>query len=366
MTTAIAQATAPTGAQDVLARVRAAFPWRAVVLPWLVARILLVPALVLPGPGPGPTPGQLIAMDGQWFRFIALDWYDRPYAEGFWTEYPFFPLFPGTAGVLMDLGVPDTVALAGLSWLAALVALAGAHRLATRHLTPDVAAWVPWFLALAPGAVAMVLGYADSLFLAGLVWALVLADERRWWLAGLAAAVASASRPNGALAVAAIVVVALAARAGWRAVLACVVPSLAFLACWMWWLHDATGDALVFWSAKDAWDELTLGALLSDPLGEDMALFHLACALALAIPYALRVRRQPLAWAVVVVGVVAPPLVLGVEGLARYVTMAFPMSFAAADVLVRRSRVLATGFLAVSGAAAVALAVLVVTRSWVP
>ena len=142
--------------------------------------------------------GRLIWMDGQWFRLIAIDWYDRPYVDGLWSEYPFFPLFP-TLG-----GAPDEARASrrrwrspAISWLAALAAMAGAYRLAVRHLPPAAAPWAPWFLAIAPGAVTMVLGYADSLYLAGLVWALVLAEDRRWWAAGLLAAVATASRPNG-------------------------------------------------------------------------------------------------------------------------------------------------------------------------
>ena len=44
-------------------------------------------------------------MDGQWFRMIAIDWYDRPYQPGAWSEYPFFPLFPAVAGALMKGGM---------------------------------------------------------------------------------------------------------------------------------------------------------------------------------------------------------------------------------------------------------------------
>jgi hypothetical protein len=305
-------------------------------------------------------------MDGQWFRLIALDWYDRPYVDGFWSEYPFFPLFPAIGGALMQVGMPSTVALAGVSWLAALVAYAGAYRLARRHLDPRAAEWSVWFMAFAPGAVSMVLGYSDSLFLAGLVWALVWAGERRWLLAGMAALVATSSRPNGAIAVVALVVAVVLARAGWRAVVAVVAPSAAFLGAWMLFLWDATGDPLVFWSAKDAWDELSLTEFLGDPAGERLGLFHVACLVVVAVPYAMRVRRQPAAWAVVVAGIVVPPLVLGVEGLARYLVLAFPVPFAVADVLVPRSRVLAVAFLAASATAMGTLAVLVVTRSWVP
>ena len=49
------------------------------------------------------------------------------------------------------------------------------------------------------------MGYADSLFLAGAVWAFLLLEERRPAAAGIAALVATASRPNGF-----VVVIALA------------------------------------------------------------------------------------------------------------------------------------------------------------
>ena len=118
--------------------------------------------------------------------------------------------------------------------------MAGAYRLAVRHLPATAAPWAPWFLAIAPGAVTMVLGYSDSLYLAGLVWALVLAEDRRWWAAGLLAAVATASRPNGWIALVAVVVTVLVARAGGRALVAVAVPSVAFLVAWCvyLWLGD--------------------------------------------------------------------------------------------------------------------------------
>ncbi|MET0324203.1 MAG: hypothetical protein ABW219_03190, partial [Ilumatobacteraceae bacterium] len=313
-------------------------------------------------------PGRLIWMDGQWFRLIALDFYDRPYVDGRWSEYPFFPLFPSAAGLLIKLGASPTLALAGISWLAALAAMAGAYRLALRHLPTAAAPWVPWFLAIAPGAVTMVLGYADSLYLAGLIWALVLAEDRRWWAAGVLAAVATAARPNGWIALVAVVVTVLLAKAGTRALIAVALPSIAFLAAWFVYLDWATGNPFVFWEAKDAWTELSLTTLLSDPFEYRHwpGLFHLAFMLALTVPYLMRVRGQPLAWAFVVALTVLPPFVLGVEGLARYAVMAFPMSFAAADVLATRRRWPAVAYLSVSGVGMLVLAVMVNHRSWLP
>src|SRR6188768_3315701 len=94
LTTAAPKVTAPPVPPTMTGRVLALFPFRAVVLPWLVARVLVVPALILSAPAGQRAPGRLIWMDGQWFRLIALDFYDRPYVDGRWSEYPFFPLFP--------------------------------------------------------------------------------------------------------------------------------------------------------------------------------------------------------------------------------------------------------------------------------
>ena len=315
------------------------FPLRAVVLPWIVARLLVIPALAIGAPGPGFQLDRLIWMDGQWFRLIAIDWYDRPYVDGQWSEYPFFPLFPALGGGLMRVGASPTLALAGISWLAALAAMAGVHRLAVRHLPATTASWAPWFLAIGPGALTLVLGYSDSLFLAAAVWAFVLGEDRVWWGAGLLGAVATISRPNGFIVVTALAVAVLLARAGWRALVAVALPSAVVLAAWCAYLQWATGDPLVFWSAKEAWSELSLGSVLADPWRPRAraALFHIGWFLALAVPYVLRIRRQPPSWAVFVLLGVVPPLALGVEGLARYAVMAFPMPIAAADVIAGRS-----------------------------
>ena len=214
----------------------------------------------------------------------------------------------------------------------------------------------------------MVMGYSDGLYLAGLVWALVLAEDRKWWAAGVLAAVATASRPNGWIAVVAVVITVWTARGGWRAFVAAVAPATAFMIGWCWYLWSVTGDPLVFFDAKSAWNEVTIGSLLTGPLtgGHPDALFQLLFVLALSIPFLMRIRTQPPAWIAVVVLSVVPSLLLGLEGVARYAILAFPLSFAAADVLTTRGRGLATLGLAMSGAGTVALCWLVVTRTWLP
>lgn len=323
--------------------------------------------------------GNLLVMDGGWNRFIALDWYDRPYVPGGWSEYPFFPLYPGLAGGLMRIGLPDTVALCGVSWLAALAALAGVYRLAVRHLGTSRAAWAVWFVALAPGAIGMHLAYADGTFLAGLVWAVVLVEERRWRWAGVALLAVVASRPNGFLMLLPLALlwwrgdeqpvatdrperpVRSIASLAWL-----VAPSLVFLAGWMLYLRWATHDAFVFWHAKSAWSELTITEFLDEPIHHPLGAFHLAALAFLVVPYLLAVRRQPWPWAVLAALLVLPSAALGIEGVARYGVLAFPFALGATDVLVRRPKALAVAYLAVSGAAFVFLAHQVVSASWVP
>jgi hypothetical protein len=337
-----------------------------VILPWIVARLVVVPAMAVGVNGDSFHARALLTMDGQWFRLIALDGYDAPYVPGNWSEYPFFPMFPGIAGAVMRLGASDLVALIGVSWLASLVACAGVYRLATTHLTPEAARWSIWVFALAPGALSMVLAYSDALFLAGATWALVAADQRRWLLAGTIAVCATASRPNGALIVAALLVAVILARAGWRAAIAVSVPSAAFLLGWMTYLNAHVGDPFVFWAAKDAWVELSVAAFVADPLGSGVALTHVVL-FAIAIgAYAVRFLRQPPAWTVLTFVVVAPPMLLGVVGLARYAVLAFPIQLAVTDVLAARGRNWVIGYLVASSVVLGVFARLVVEESWVP
>jgi Gpi18-like mannosyltransferase len=351
---------------SIIDRLRAVFPFSAVVLPWIVARLIVVPAMTIGAEGDRFHARALLTMDGQWFRLIALDGYDAPYVPGNWSEYPFFPLFPGIAGALMQLGTADLAALIGVSWFASLIAGAGLYRLASTHLSPTAARWSVWVFVLAPGALSMVLAYSDSLFLAGAIWALVAADSRRWLLAGTIAVCATASRPNGVLIVAALLVAVIVARAGWRAALSVSVPSAVFVVGWLAYLEAHVGDPLVFWSAKDAWVELSVLDFLTDPFGSRVALTHVVVFGIALVAYASRLRRQPLAWAVVTVLVVAPPMLLGVVGLARYAVLAFPMQLAVADVLAARGRNWVIGYLVTSSCVLAVFAHLVVTRSWVP
>jgi hypothetical protein len=355
-------------ASSVRAWIADTLPMRTVVLPWAVARVLVIGAMLVPAQPRQIHLQRLVLLDGQWFRIIATQWYDAPYVKGQVSTFPFFPLYPAIVGGVWRLGAPLWQSQVAVSWLAALAAMAGAHRLAVRHLPMTAAPWATWFLAVAPGAVTMVMGYSDALYLAGLVWALVLAEDQRWWAAGLTVAIATAARPNGWIAVVALVVAVWSARAGWRALTAVVVPAMAFLTCWCWYLWSVTGDPLVFYAAKSAWDEIRIGDLLADPISgrNSAALFHFLFAAVMLLFWALRARRQPTAWAAVVVLTVFPPLLLGLEGSARYAILAFPVPFAVADVLASHGKLPPCVGLFVSGAGMLALSYLIVDKTWLP
>ena len=328
-----------TSAGDRTARARFAslFPLRAVVFPWLIARVVVVPILVFTTPGRRFYAGSLLSMDGQWFRMIAVDWYDRPYHPGAWSEYPFFPLFPAVGGALMKGGMPSTVALAGLSWLASLLAFAAIHRLAAIHAGPGAATWAVWFMALSPGALSLVLGYSDAFYLAALTWALVFAGQTRWAAAGAAVAVATASRPNGWIAAVAVLIVIARTDRSWRAVAIVVGPAAVFLLGWLWYLDHATGDPFVFWSAKSAWDETSIVEWAGRPLMDHLEMFHVAWFAIALVFYVRRVTHQPPEWLAITALTVVPALLFGVVGLARYAVLAFPMQVAVADSLSRRA-----------------------------
>ena len=69
-------------------------PLSTVVLPWIVARVIVVVAMRLPAQPASLRFGRLTLLDGQWFQQIATRWYDGPYTPGLWSSYPFFPALP--------------------------------------------------------------------------------------------------------------------------------------------------------------------------------------------------------------------------------------------------------------------------------
>src|SRR5206468_1560829 len=106
-----------------------------------------------------------------------------------------------------------------------LVALVGVYVLARRHVSGRAAELATWALALFPASFVFSLGYPSSLFLAAMVWAFVLVEDRHDLLAGALAVAATMLRPNGFVVVLAL---AVAVRAPRRIVMVALPAFLAF------------------------------------------------------------------------------------------------------------------------------------------
>jgi hypothetical protein len=366
MTTSLGE---PTQAHRATDRLRLVLPWHPVLLAWLVSRLLTTFVLMILGSRTAPHPDitRLVMWDGGWYQLIATHGYGAPPITGHWSTWPFFPLFPGLVSGLHAVGSPYSFAEVVVANGALLIALAGVWRLARRHVSVTAATYAVWITALFPGAITFTMGYPDSLFLAGAVWAFLLLEERRPVAAGVAALVATAARPNGFVVVVSLVVAVVALhrhrdREQVRTLVAVAAPAVLFLAVWMavCWYH--TGDPLVFLTAKSAWVEFTLWEAPSYL----PANLHVLMAAILLVPFLLTLRRQPAAWITFVALTVLPSLVLGVVGLGRYTVQCFPLAIAAGALLERARPRTGRLVLLASAAGAVGWGVLITRASYVP
>jgi hypothetical protein len=389
---------------------RSLFPWRPVLLAWVVSRAISLIVLLVLGSRTAPRPDitRLVMWDGGWYQIIAHTGYGTPPVPDVWTPWPFFPLYPALVRALHMVGSPYSLAQVVIANAATLVALAGVWRLARRHTSTTAATYAVWITALFPGALTFAMGYPDSLFLAGSVWAFILLEDRRVVAAGLAALVATASRPNGVVVVVALVValwyqwrddradtdrpaptngseprasvgaaipapgavgveplgpqLRLSPQPLARSVAVLAGPSAAFLAVWCavcWYLTD---DLLVFLTAKQAWHEYTL----FEWAGHADATMHIVLGLVLVLPFLVQIRRQPPAWIVLVALSILPSMFLGVIGLARYAVQCFPLAIAAGSALERVTPRVGRLALVASAAGLVGFGLLVTRASYVP
>ncbi|HEX5984861.1 MAG TPA: mannosyltransferase family protein, partial [Solirubrobacterales bacterium] len=164
-------------------------------------------------PFSGPWPAQnlldlvfspLAAWDAKHYLAIAYDGYVES-GEGLTPQeyrYAFFPLYPGTVGVLSGWG-----ASAGATLIAAYAvslscffgALALLHRLVTIELGERLAAPALLLLSFFPTAFFFGIPYSESMFLLLAVAAFLAARTGHWATAGVVLALASATRVPGLL-----------------------------------------------------------------------------------------------------------------------------------------------------------------------
>lgn len=184
---------------------------RAAILPWVVARALVVGSLglarfVFDEIGSGRRPTQLsqglFSWDAAWYRAIA----EHGYAALPHEALRFFPLYPLTGRGMGFLLLDHTaVGLLVVANVAALVFAALLHRLTLRETgDADAARRAAWYAAVLPPAMVLVLGYAEALALCFAVGMFLFlrsssAGHQRWLAAVPFGIAAGLCRPVGVL-----------------------------------------------------------------------------------------------------------------------------------------------------------------------
>lgn len=322
---------------------------RAALLPWAVTRAVVLLALgatrFVRNDGklaPTVPPPSLFEWDASFYRDIARHGYGAVVAR---DGLRFFPLYPLLARAL---GGRDIVLLllANVGALAFLVVL----RPVARAWAGDRAAErVIWFMALVPGSLATVMGYAESLYLllAALAFlALAHADRARWCaLGGLAAGLAALTRPVGVLLGLAFVVEALRRRS-WPSLLAGFAPLVGLVSFLGWSANAGYG----FTEPLKLQNKANLRGDTVDPVralagaARDVVqghrvgpALHLAWAgLAIAL-VVVAFRRLPLGPALYAAAAIAVSLTSrNLDSFERYTLAAFPVFVAGASIRVHR------------------------------
>lgn len=229
---------------------------RAAVVPWLVARVLVVGALAVARfafdeIGSGQRPAQLgqglFAWDAAFYRDLA----EHGYAAVGRPSLRFFPLVPllsrALGWVFFDHPAIALIVLANLSALAFGALL---HQLVMRE-TGDarLASRAAWFGAIFPAASVLVMGYAEATAMALAVGVFLAMRSKRWWLAAGLGLMVGLARPVGVLLVLPLAIEAARGidtaptRERMRRAIAVVSPAIG-LVSYLVWAGLRFGDAL--------------------------------------------------------------------------------------------------------------------------
>jgi hypothetical protein len=332
------------------------FPLRAVVLPFLVSRVIsdaliFVMAKSRSSLDPAFHAG-FTKWDGTWYLNIAMFGYGPAPAPGLESRWPFFPFLPAMIRAGSWLGLSEPLVGVAVNHLAFLLGLAGLYRIARKHVSPRASELGVWLIALFPASFLFSMIYPSAILFAASVWAFCLVEERRDVAAGLVLVAAVMVRPNGF-----VIALALAFAVHWvpkRVAITCGPSFLAFVG-WMLYNREKTGDALTFYKAKDGWPEIDIvDFVLRD---RKIAVPHLLLAIVAIVAVVAVWRLLPKSWLVLTALYLVPSfLFTGMVGLGRYANEIFPPFVAGGEILRRWPR-LAIGAVFVACVALQALCV---------
>ena len=163
--------------------------------------------------------------DTLWFLRIAQHGYDRPLAV------IFYPLYPAAIRISAGLMPPIAAALL-VSTVAAFFFFRGLLRLAGLGLSEAGLLRTIALVCVWPTSFVLFAGYAESLTLALVVWAIVFGREEKWEAAAVCGLLAGFARPTGVLVFIPLAVMALRSRQ-LRSVVVALTP-LGVIGYWGW------------------------------------------------------------------------------------------------------------------------------------
>ena len=180
-----------------------------------------------------PTPGTWhYAMIGVWERFDTL-WYLHIAQHGY--DLPmaviFYPLYPAVIREL-SWALPPTIAALFISTISSFFFFWGLLRLTHEGLTAVGRLSMLLLLAVWPTSFILFAGYAESLTVALVVWAVAFAREGRWGAASVCGLLAGLGRPSGVLVCVPLLVMAMRSRQARS--LAILITPVGTLAYWGW------------------------------------------------------------------------------------------------------------------------------------
>lgn len=341
--------------------VRHLFPWRAVVAPWLLSRVISITVMLIAinDPYRGSKFTQFAQKwDGAYYIGIARTGYGPVNVPD--PRWAFAPGLAGVVRVLRELG-DEQVLLFILNQAVLLLALAGVYRIARRYGNDRAALLAVWSLALFPASFVFSMSYPSSMFLAATVWAFVFVDDGHDIPAAILAAGAALLRPNGLIIALSLAVAVKTA----RRIAVVVTPAVLALAAWCWYCWDQTGDPLVFITTKEKWQEITAIGVFTGA-GKWSAVPHLVLAVAGIGVVIWQRKRLPVAFLVLTAFSLLPSLVTGMVGLARYTNECFPPFVAAGMVLEKWKTKWQVAALATSAVGLILFATIVARYDLVP
>jgi hypothetical protein len=308
--------------------------------------------------------GPAFALAGIWERWDAC-WYMKIATYGYEPgerSVAFFPLFPAAVrGVGALTTLPFPVAGLIVSAAAYVAAMTGLLRLVMGSHGPRIARRTARLLSVFPAAFFLFAPFTEALFLAFVVWSLLLARERRWAPSLVCAVLAGLSRPQGLLLVAPLAWEAFAAArearsagrlrspAGWASVALAGVTPLAPAAAFVGYglvARALTGetpfDAQSLWGGTDfhpPWAVVAASVTWAVEHSDALQVINLATLLGAAFLLVAGARRMPLAFSLYA----WPPLLLiatriqptPLTSTTRYVLVLFPV-FVVAALLTER------------------------------